>query len=135
MRSVSRLGLALAVIAPWAGPGLAEAAEEFPEETIDIVVPDLEGMAIEGQVAFLRACARCHGPNAGGLDGLGPPLIMDFYGPSERSDMDLILAIQLGREEENWTFGPMPPPEDISFQEQGAVVEFLRQLQIANGVE
>ncbi len=129
MRKALLLGLLLA------GPIWAEDDVADQPEMIEVIMPELEGMAVEGQVAYQRSCAECHGINAGGLEEHGPPLIMDLYGPSERSDMDIILAIQLGHEQENWSYGDMSPPENIGFAEQGMVVEFLRQVQFANGVE
>ncbi len=135
MRAVAQAVLVLGFLA--LGAGGAPAGEAIPDqpEMIEVTIPTLEGMAEEGQLAFVEVCARCHGRTGGGLEGYGPPLISDFYGPSERSDMQIILAIQLGHVEDNWTYGPMPPAEGLSFSDQGLVVEFLRQVQIANGVE
>ncbi len=135
MQALAKAIVGLAAFA--LGAGAARAGDAIPDqpEMIEVVVPALEGMAVQGQVAFVEVCARCHGRKGGGLEGYGPPLISDFYGPSERSDMQIVLAIQLGHVEDNWTYGPMPPAEGLSFSDQGLVVEFLRQVQIANGVE
>jgi mono/diheme cytochrome c family protein len=118
-----------------AGGAAGQGAEADAEEMLDVVVPALDGAAATGQGAFLRVCAPCHGPNGGGLDLLGPPLVSDLYGPAERSDLDIVLAIQLGHAEDMWTFGPMPPAEGLAQEEVGPVVEFLRQMQLANAVE
>ncbi|MEJ2019632.1 MAG: hypothetical protein P8X51_15520 [Maritimibacter sp.] len=97
MRKALLLGLLLA------GPLWAEGDVADQPEMIEVIMPELEGMAVEGQVAYQRSCAECHGINA--------------------------------HEQENWSYGDMSPPENIGFAEQGMVVEFLRQVQFANGVE
>ncbi|WP_317961049.1 c-type cytochrome [Phaeobacter inhibens] len=53
-------------------------------------MPQIEGNAAIGQRIFEGACAACHGTNAVGIEGAGPPLIHVIYEPSHprRSDRD-----------------------------------------------
>ena len=49
-----------------------------------------------GQVLFAQTCAACHGPNAEGVDGLGPALVENEFVAS-LSDEDLVEFLKVGR--------------------------------------
>ncbi|MEC7764258.1 MAG: cytochrome c [Pseudomonadota bacterium] len=104
-------------------------------EMVAVSMPDLDGDALIGQRAFASTCASCHGPNAGGIDGAGPPLIHKIYEPGHHGDMAFYLAAARGVTAHHWTFGNMPPVEGITEAEVAAIVTFVRSVQRANGIE
>lgn len=62
--------------------GLAQLTTGSPDTAhLDVTVPKLSGVAIEGEKVFAENCVVCHGENAAGSD-LGPPLIHKIYEPN-----------------------------------------------------
>jgi mono/diheme cytochrome c family protein len=103
-------------------------------EMLAVDVPALEGAEIVGKQVFAARCSECHGPNAGGIEGAGPPLIHKIYEPSHHGDMAFVLAATRGVRAHHWRFGDMPPVEGITQGEIGSVVAFIRKVQRANGI-
>ncbi|MES0883061.1 c-type cytochrome [Roseibium sp. SCP14] len=99
-----------------------------------VTVPDLTGEALEGQIAFQESCAACHGGNAEGRQGLGPPLVHNIYKPSHHGDGAFLLAANRGVRAHHWTFGDMPPVSGVNGQDIGKIVKYVRALQRANGI-
>lgn len=99
-----------------------------------VVVPTLAGAALEGEAAFETYCQRCHGENAAGKDGFGPPLVHRIYVPGHHSDAAFFSAAANGARAHHWGFGDMPPVEGISAAEVEVVVAYVRALQRANGI-
>ncbi|MEO3429583.1 cytochrome c [Pelagibius sp. CAU 1746] len=99
----------------------------------DVTVPQLSDRATEGKVAFDAVCATCHGANAAGSDK-GPPLVHDIYNPGHHSDDAFLLAAQRGVRQHHWRFGNMPPQPQISETEIRDIVQYVRELQLANGI-
>ena len=69
------------------------------EQTVDstalaeVTVPEsLSARARAGERIFRENCVTCHGINAAGKDGVGPPLVHILYEPSHHGDE----AIQRG---------------------------------------
>jgi len=117
--------------------GSAAAAVETPAggEMVAVDMPALAGQALVGQRVFAAKCAECHGPNAGGIEGSGPPLVHKIYEPGHHGDMAIFLAAQNGVSAHHWRFGNMPPVEGITRAEIGAVIDFVRSVQRANGIQ
>ncbi|MAM61671.1 c-type cytochrome [Maritimibacter sp. UBA3975] len=111
------------------------ASGDSGQEMVAVTMPALEGEAAMGQRVFTSKCASCHGPNAGGIEGAGPPLIHKIYEPGHHGDMAFYLAAAQGVRAHHWKFGNMPPVEGISEAEVGAVVRFVRRVQAANGID
>jgi len=103
-------------------------------EMVSVALPALEGVELVGQRVFETKCATCHGPNAGGIEGAGPPLIHKIYEPSHHGDMAFVLAATRGVRAHHWRFGDMPPVEGITQAEIGAVIAFIRRVQRENGI-
>lgn len=101
---------------------------------VAVEMPPLEGQALVGWRAFGAKCAACHGPDAGGVDGAGPPLVHRLYEPGHHGDMAIVLAARRGVTSHHWRFGDMPPVEAITDVELAAIVAFLRRVQQANGI-
>lgn len=98
-----------------------------------IEMPALTAEAEIGQVAFTENCARCHGANGGGTNQ-GPPLIHVIYEPGHHSDLAFVLAARNGSRAHHWRFGDMPPQPQVSEEEIAAIIQFVREVQRANGI-
>ncbi len=88
-----------------------------------------------GETAFNAKCAECHGVNAAGRNGMGPPLIHKIYEPGHHGDQAFLLAAQNGVRAHHWPFGDMPPVEGLTVADVGNIVAYIRALQRANGIE
>lgn len=101
---------------------------------VAVKVPELTGLAVTGKRIFDAKCAACHGENAAGRDGAGPPFVHQIYRPAHHGDAAFLLAPQQGVRSHHWPFGDMPPVQGISPGEIKMVIEYVRQLQRANGI-
>ena len=108
-------------------PGAAMAAVTLPET--------LSEEAQIGQRAFDAVCAACHGDNAAGKMGAGPPLVHEIYEPSHHGDMAFLMAVQNGVQSHHWRFGNMPAQEGLTRADVTSIVAYVRELQRANGIE
>ena len=102
---------------------------------IDVVVPELGSDERAGEVAFISFCAECHGKNAGGRDGYGPPLVHEIYRPSHHADINFLYAPTVGVRAHHWPYGNMPSIPGITQDETALVLKYVRALQVANGIE
>jgi mono/diheme cytochrome c family protein len=98
-----------------------------------VEVPDLSATASAGRLAFDANCAMCHGKNAGGTEQ-GPPLVHDIYNPGHHSDVSFQYAVRRGVQQHHWHFGNMPPLPQVSDEQIGQIVRYVRELQQANGI-
>lgn len=48
---------------------------------VEVVVPELSGVAQAGREVFEVSCAACHGVNAAGQDGVAPPWYTSSMSP------------------------------------------------------
>jgi len=100
-----------------------------------VMVPDdLPEEALLGRRVFEAKCAECHGKNAAGRNGAGPPLVHEIYEPSHHGDAAFLLAARNGVRAHHWDFGSMLPVDDITDAEIGYVTRYVRALQRANGI-
>lgn len=111
--------------------GTASAAPAPKADSIKI--PQLSQIAQSGEIAFNNNCAACHGKNAAGTES-GPPLIHKIYEPSHHGDASFFLATQTGVRAHHWKFGNMPPVEGISEAKIRWIVKYVREVQVANGI-
>jgi len=100
----------------------------------EVTVPALDGVAMRGEAAFNDSCAACHGKNAAGRNGMGPPLVHIIYEPNHHSDGAFFFAAANGVRSHHWQFGNMPPVEGVSEDEVRDIVAYVRTLQRANGI-
>ena len=106
------------------------------EPLVSIAVPEtLSADAMMGQRAFDATCAACHGTNATGKQGFGPPLVHKIYEPNHHADMAFLMAVQNGVRSHHWTFGDMPAQSGLTKADVGNIVAYVRELQRANGIE
>ena len=100
--------------------------------TVDVKVPNLTALALEGEQLFDDNCASCHGKNAGGTDK-APPLVHTTYNPGHHADEAFLRAVKDGVRAHHWKFGNMPPLETPK-TDVLKIVRYVRELQRANGI-
>ncbi|TCM86099.1 c-type cytochrome [Rhodovulum steppense] len=130
MGAVALVALAAVSMVPF---GQTPAPVE-PRAMVQVALPGLSDMAQVGQAAFGRNCAECHGPDAGGRLGLGPPLIHRVYEPSHHGDIAFWMAVRRGVVAHHWPFGDMPSVPGVRDDEIAAIIAFVREVQRANGI-
>ena len=98
-----------------------------------IVQAQLSAQGTEGRRAYDKVCAACHGPHGSGTSK-GPPLIHDIYNPGHHDDTAFIRAARLGVRQHHWRFGDMPAQPQVSADQLTAIVRYVREMQVANGI-
>lgn len=101
---------------------------------VSVTVPDLTGVALEGKALFQKYCAACHGDNAAGREGAGPPLVHKIYEPGHHGDGAFFLAVRQGVRAHHWPFGNMQPVAGVTQNDVENIVAYVRTLQRANGI-
>lgn len=116
-------------------PDQANTTLEGGAPIVDVSLPDtLSPEAEIGKRGFEAVCKACHGENASGREGFGPPLVHKYYEPSHHGDMAFTLAVQNGVRAHHWTFGDMPPQKGLTRADVTAITTYVRELQRANGI-
>lgn len=118
--------------APIVVSGDAPAGSAIVQVSVPEELPDI---ALIGQRGFEAKCIACHGVNAAGVEGAGPPLVHKIYEPSHHGDAAFWLATQNGVRSHHWDFGNMPPVEGLTKSDVDAIVAYVRTLQTANGIQ
>lgn len=101
---------------------------------VAVKMPDLSGDAALGAHAFKGKCAACHGEDAGGVHGKGPPLIHKTYHPGHHGDFAFARAAREGARQHHWPFGDMPPVAGITDVDIKVIIAYVRAVQQANGI-
>ena len=102
---------------------------------VEVTVPDLSDRAMSGKTVFDQNCAGCHGSNAAGVDGSGPPLVHVIYEPGHHSDPAFYLAVEQGVRAHHWPFGDMAPIDGLERAEVASIIDYIREMQRANGID
>ncbi len=100
---------------------------------VDVRVPQLSEVSLKGKQAFDANCAQCHGPNGSGTEN-GPPLIHQIYNPGHHADEAFLLAAKRGVRQHHWPYGDMPKQPQVTNADIAAIVKYVRELQVANGI-
>jgi len=100
---------------------------------VNVKVPTLSALAVQGEKLFEANCTSCHGKNGSGSEQ-GPPLIHKIYEPNHHGDMSFVLAAKRGVRAHHWPFGDMPAQPDVSENDILMIVGYVRELQRANGI-
>jgi mono/diheme cytochrome c family protein len=118
------------------GVGLFVAPLISPKGAASVAVtePTLSAQATSGKGAFDANCASCHGKKAAGTKQ-GPPLIHTIYNPGHHADEAFFRAVKGGVRQHHWPFGNMPPRPGVSDQQIAAIVKYVREMQVANGIK
>ena len=101
---------------------------------VEVQVPDLTAIAEMGEQVFNENCAVCHGANAAGNEGSGPPLVHIIYEPNHHGDAAFYMAARHGVRAHHWKFGDMAPVPGVTEADVTAIIAYVRELQRANGV-
>lgn len=101
---------------------------------VNVIVPTLSAVESRGKERFNTYCVQCHGPDAGGNEGVGPPLVHKIYEPGHHGDPSFYRAALMGVRAHHWPFGDMPPVPDIREQDITDIISYIRALQRANGI-
>jgi mono/diheme cytochrome c family protein len=102
---------------------------------VAVTLPDrLSQNARAGKLTFDEKCAACHGQNAAGQEDVAPPLVHKIYEPNHHGDESFQQAALKGVRRHHWQFGDMPPVEGITRGDIKMIVAYIRELQIANGI-
>lgn len=103
---------------------------------VSVRLPDgFTETALVGKRAFDAVCADCHGQNAAGRNGKGPPLVHKIYEPSHHSDVAFFRAVQNGVQAHHWRFGNMPKLQGITDGDVKGIIRYVRELQRVNGID
>lgn len=109
-----------------------------PPEGVGMVEVDLPAELTErqalGKTAFEAKCATCHGENAAGRMGKGPPLIHKIYEPGHHGDGAFLMAARRGVRAHHWKFGDMPPVDGLTNSDIQNIVAYVRAVQRENGI-
>jgi len=100
----------------------------------NVTEPDLSQVAEAGKSVFDRNCSKCHGLNAAGIKGSGPPLVHRIYEPNHHADLAFYYAVERGVKQHHWPFGNMPSIKSVSRSEVESIILYVRELQHANGI-
>ncbi len=115
------------------------------ESRLNVVTPPPGFIANEqkGESLYSEFCSECHGTisNSTISNGKsnvvsngttqGPPLIHHIYKPGHHPDMFFYKAVQFGTYQHHWRFGNMPPVKNITPQQTGHIIKFIRTKQSA----
>lgn len=113
---------------------VAKSAPPEGNAMVAIQIPPIEGNAAIGQHTFENACAACHGTNAVGVEGAGPPLIHAIYEPSHHAHGSFQRAVAVGVRSHHWRFGDMPPIEGLTRGDVAMVIANIREIHRASGI-
>ncbi len=64
----------------------------------------------------------------------GPPLIHDIYRPGHHADLSFHWAVKDGTKQHHWHFGDMPPIADVSPEQVGHIIAYVRREQRRAGI-
>ncbi|HHI94180.1 MAG TPA: cytochrome c [Gammaproteobacteria bacterium] len=90
--------------------------------------------AQQGRALFVANCSQCHGP-AGHGTGQGPPLVDKIYRAAHHADITFHWAVKNGVKQHHWGFGDMPPIGNVSPEDVGHIIAYIRQQQRNAGIQ
>jgi mono/diheme cytochrome c family protein len=118
---------------PLLGPAILGCADKKPAALRTFDPGPVPAELADGEAAFNRNCASCHGNQAMGTE-LGPPLVHIIYEPNHHSDEAFRRAVSLGAVAHHWSFGSMPAQPGVSTTEVEAIIRYVRWLQSKAGI-
>ena len=86
-----------------------------------------------GRQVFREYCIECHGYRGMGSEK-GPPLVDPIYRPDHHADLAFHLAVRDGVRQHHWSFGDMPPRPEVTPEQTGHVIAYIRALQRREGI-
>jgi mono/diheme cytochrome c family protein len=124
------LGFLAAGVVIVMSPLIAPSRDAAP---VAVAVPALSALAQQGEIAFDANCVKCHGPKGSGSED-GPPLVHNIYNAGHHADAAFLLAARNGVRQHHWPFGDMPPLPQVGDDDIRTIVQYVRELQAANGI-
>ncbi len=125
--------LVLAVGAAAACGGETDAPSSDTEQPATVQQEVVQETAISGQRLFSNNCSRCHGADLRGTN-VGPSLLHEYYEPNHHSNASFVIAVLRGVRQHHWDFGNMPAVEGLDIDEVHAVICFIRETQVEDGL-
>ena len=101
---------------------------------VALVTETLSQNAQIGELGFEAKGAVFQGVNAAGQDGVAPPLVPIIYEPSHHGDESFQRVVAMGVRGHHWPFGDMPPVGGITRADVKMITVYIRELQLANGI-
>jgi len=95
---------------------------------------DFIANAEQGKALFVANCSQCHGPRGLGT-GQGPPLVNKIYREAHHADITFHWAVKNGVKQHHWGFGDMPPVKNVSPEDVGHIIAYIRQQQRNAGIQ
>ena len=92
-----------------------------------------KGDAAQGVVQYNQYCMTCHGIDGKGSPQ-GPPLVHDIYEPGHHADMAFHFAVRDGVRSHHWSFGDMKPVADVTPEQTGHIIAYIRREQKRAGI-
>lgn len=136
MRTTALAPLVFMIAVALGASACASGADDAPtavapdaDDAPTALAPDADGATV-----YAARCASCHGDDLRGTDE-GPSQLSIVYEPGHHGDSSYRAAIRNGVHEHHWSFGPMPPVEDITDEQIEEVIAFIRSEQQRLGFE
>jgi len=86
-----------------------------------------------GQPLFQQHCSACHGQQLEG-SATGPSLLHPYYKPDHHGDLSIYLAVYQGVVQHHWQFGNMPAQKQLSAEDAGHLLRYIRSEQKKAGL-
>ncbi len=102
---------------------------------VETVMPSLDSRFDKGAKLYAENCAQCHGKTLGGVVGNGPPFIHSYYVSGHHDDDAFYRAVSVGVQAHHWQFGNMPKIESVNRDQAQRIIEYIRAVQLANGLD
>ena len=92
------------------------------------------GDSVMGEKLYSQNCLVCHGTNGLGSNQ-GPPFVAKTYNPRHHADLAFHLAVRNGVRSHHWNFGDMKPIPNLSPEDVGHIVQYVRAIQRKSGIK
>ena len=91
------------------------------------------GDVTTGQRIFKQHCTTCHGQQLEGSDK-GPSLLHPYYKPDHHGDISIYMAVYQGVHQHHWQFGNMPAQKQLTAEDAGHLLRYIRSEQKRAGL-
>jgi len=113
--------------------GCGEGDPETRRQRLHLPPPGFRADPEIGRQVFRERCIQCHGTRGMGSEK-GPPLVDSIYRPEHHADLAFHFAVRDGVKQHHWSFGDMPPQPEVTPEQAGHVIAYVRSLQRRAGI-
>ena len=106
---------------------------EARRQALHLPPPGFKGIATQGEAPYQQYCAVCHG-NRGQGSKQGPPLVDGVYRPAHHADLAFHMAVRDGLKQHHWKFGDMAPVPNVTPEDVGHIIAYIRREQQNAGI-